>query len=205
MIPKFFYFDLGKVLVDFDVHDMYGQIAEVAGVGPDRVREVLFSGGLQMRYERGEIAGQEFYGEFCRQTATRPDYRALEEAASDIFSIKPCMLPIVSQMRQAGYRLGVLSNTCASHWEHCLRRYRILREAFETYALSYEIRHAKPEAAIFTAAAELAGVEPEEIFFTDDCEDHVLGARAVGFDAVQYTSTAELAAGLRERGAEFNY
>ena len=105
MVPKFFYFDLGKVLVDFDVHDMYGQIAEVAGVGPERVREVLFKGGLQMRYERGEITGQEFYEEFCRQTATRPDYRALEEAASDIFSIKPCMLPIVSQSWLKPYTL----------------------------------------------------------------------------------------------------
>ena len=205
MIPKFFYFDLGKVLVDFDVHSMYRQMAEVAGVGPDRVREVLFGEGLEMRCERGEISGREFYEEFCRQTATRPDYGALEAAGSDIFSIKPCMLPIVSQMRQAGYRLGVLSNTSPSHWEHCLRRYRILREAFETYALSFRIGHCKPEPAIFAAAAELAGAEPGEIFFTDDRPEHVAGARAAGFDAVQYTSTAELAAALRERGARFNY
>jgi HAD superfamily hydrolase (TIGR01509 family) len=205
MVPTFFYFDLGKVLVDFDIQDMYRQMAAVAGVGPDRVREVLFGDGLETRYERGEISGGQFYEEFCRQTGTRPDHRSLEAAASDIFSLRPSMLPIVSQMRQAGYRLGVLSNTSQSHWEHCLRRYRILREAFETYALSYRIGHCKPEPAIYAAAAELAGAEPGEIFFTDDRPEHVAGARAAGFDAVPYTNTAELTAALRERGVRFNY
>lgn len=205
MLPKFFYFDLGKVLVDFDVHTMYRQMAEVAGVGPERVRDALFGEGLEPRYERGELSGQGFYEEFCRLTGTRSDYGALEAAGADIFSIRACMLPIVSQMRQAGYRLGVLSNTSASHWEHCLRRYRIVREGFETYALSYRIGHLKPEPAIYAAAAELAGVEPGEVFFTDDRPEHVEGARTAGFDAVPYTTTAELAAALRERGVRFNY
>jgi len=205
MTLQFFYFDLGRVLLDFDVHAMCRQMAEVAGIEPELVREVLFGQGLEMRYERGEVSGREFYEEFCRLTASRPDYRELEAAGSDIFSVRPCILPIVSQMRQAGYRLGVLSNTSQSHWEHCLRRYRILREAFETYALSFRIGHCKPEAAIFTAAAELAGAEPGEIFFTDDRPELAAGARAAGFDAIPYTSTAELAAALRARGVRFNY
>jgi len=205
MSLKFYYFDLGKVLVDFDAHTMYQQMARVSGIEAERVKEVLFDGGLQMRYEGGQVTGQQFYEEFCRQTGSRPDYAALEQAGSDIFTLRASMLPIVSQMQQAGYRLGVLSNTCDSHWEHCLRRYCILREAFKVHALSFRIQHSKPEAAIFEAAAALAGVEPSEIFFVDDHPGHVQGAQTVGFDAVQYTSTHELAAALRARGVRFNY
>jgi putative hydrolase of the HAD superfamily len=76
---------------------------------------------------------------------------------------------------------------------------------FEVHALSYRIGAAKPEPAIFAAAAELAGVAPQEVFFTDDLPRHVAGARAAGFDAVQYTSTPQLVAELRARGARFNY
>ena len=61
MAPKFVYFDLGKVLVDFDVWRMYRQVGEVAGIEPERVREVLFEDGLQADVELGEIAGEEFH------------------------------------------------------------------------------------------------------------------------------------------------
>ena len=71
--------------------------------------------------------------------------------------------------------------------------------------MSCQVRAAKPDAAIFQAAAELAGVPPEEIFFTDDLAEHVAGAREAGFDAVQYTSTPRLVAELRDRGLRFNY
>ena len=59
------------------------------------------------------------------------------------------MLPIVAQLVQSGWRLGILSNTCEGHWEHCLGRYAILRECFSVYALSYRIGQSKPAAAIF--------------------------------------------------------
>jgi len=73
------------------------------------------------------------------------------------------------------------------------------------HALRYPVQAAKPEAAMFLRAAELAGVAPDKIFFTDDLAGHIAGAKAVGFDAVQYTSTPELAAELRRRGVRFNY
>jgi putative hydrolase of the HAD superfamily len=201
----FLYFDLGKVLLDFDVEQMCRQMGEVAGCDPAKVRAVVFESDLQARYERGEIDNEAFYDGFCRATATRPDRAALLLAGSDIFQLNVSMLPVVAQLQAAGHRLGILSNTCAGHWEHCLSRYRILQESFDVYALSYELKAAKPHPEIFLAAAKLAGVEPGEIFYTDDIEGHVAGARAVGFDAVVYTSTSRLVADLRQRGFRFNY
>jgi len=203
--PKFLYFDLGKVLVHFDVGRMCGQIAEVAGIEAARVEEVLFNDQLQRQCELGQISGREFYEAFCRKTGTRPDYHALERAASDIFELNTATLPLVAHLGQAGYRMGVLSNTCESHWRHCRRRFRIIAEAFEAHALSFEVHAGKPDPAIFQAAADAAGVAPEEIFFVDDTPDNVAGALAAGFDAVQYVSAAHLAAELRRRAVRFNY
>ena len=202
---KFLYFDLGKVLVDFSVEQMFRQLGEVAGVEPGRVEEVLFDGELQQQYETGQISGPEFYEAFCRQTGTRPDYDALRWAGSAIFELRVTMVPVVAQLYRAGHRLGILSNTCESHWEYCTRRYQILDELFTVHALSFRIGVAKPAATIFHAAAELAGVQPQEIFYVDDHAPHVAGARAVGFDAVQYTSTPQLVADLRDREVRFNY
>ncbi|NUQ63249.1 MAG: HAD family phosphatase [Pirellulales bacterium] len=204
-VPKFLYFDLGKVIVDFDVDVMCRQMGAAANISPELVFTTLFDTRLQERYESGEIDGRQFYEAFCTQANCRPDYDALELAGSDIFTLNVGILPVIAQLRAAGYRLGVLSNTCQSHWEHCLRRFRILHDLFSVHALSYRIRAAKPAPAIFRAAAELAGVQAREIFYTDDNAGHIAGAKAIGFDAVQYTSTPELVAELRNRGITFNY
>ena len=205
MSPKFLYFDLGKVLVNFSVDQMLDQIGVVAGIDAEAVRAAVFDGGLMRRHETGRLSDRQFYEEFCAATGSRPDFQALAAAAGDIFTLNLPMLPLVTQLRQAGYPMGILSNTCATHWEYCLARYRIIAEGFAVHALSFRIGVVKPEAAIFHAAAELAGARPKEIFFVDDMAEHVAGARAVGFDAVQFTSAEVLSAELRAREVQFNY
>jgi glucose-1-phosphatase len=205
MQPRFFYFDLGKVLLNFDIGQMLRQMSNVAGVTAESLREIIFGGGLQRRYESGEISDGEFFDTLCQQAGVRPDQQALRLAGNDIFELNQPMLSLVTQLRAAGYRLGILSNTCQSHWEHCKQRYRILTGLFDVAALSFEHRTMKPDAAMYRAAAELAGCPPQEIFFVDDIADNVEGARAAGFDAVQYLTAAQLAADLRRRGVRFNY
>ena len=205
MPPTFLYFDLGKVLVDFTVERMLRQVAEAARVDQQLVEAILFEGELQRQYESGRISSGEFHETFCELTGTHIDYDALARAGSDIFEINASIIPVVTQLREAGYRLGVLSNTCEIHWQHCCRRFSIVAEGFHEHALSYRIGACKPEAKIFQTAAELAGRPPQEIFFVDDTPGHVAGAKAVGFDAVQYTSTPQLVADLRARGIRFNY
>jgi glucose-1-phosphatase len=203
--PKFLYFDLGNVLLTFDVGVICRRMAQVAGIEPAQVMEAVFHNQLQIRYERGEITTRDYYEAFCRETGTRADAEGLNRAACDVFELRASILPVVAQLKQSGYRLGILSNTCEVHWEYFIRRFRVLLEAFDLFALSYEIKAAKPDAAIFRAAANLAGVEPRDIFFTDDIAGHVAGACAAGYDAVQFTSTPQLVADLRQRGLQFNY
>ncbi len=115
------------------------------------------------------------------------------------------MWPLVAQLFEAGYRLGILSNTCDGHWSHCIKRYGILRDFFSVHALSYKIGAMKPSAVIFCKAAEMAGCRPEDIFYTDDIAGHVAGAKAAGFDAVVYETTRGLVDELRKRDVNFCY
>ena len=205
MRPAFLYFDLGRVLINFDVQTMLDQIAEVSGVGPEKVREVVFGDGLQIKYESGRIDCREFHAIFSEATGSRPDFEAFRHAASDIFELNTVVLPIVAQLRAAGHRMGILSNTCPAHWEHCRRRFPSVINLFDVHALSYRLKAVKPDAAIFHAAADMAGARAEEIFFVDDMPGHVEAAKTAGFDAVQYTGAQQLAADLRARGVLFNY
>jgi FMN phosphatase YigB (HAD superfamily) len=204
MHPKFIYFDLGKVLLDFSFERACRQVGEAAGISPDQVKKVLGS-GIQVDYEIGKLDSRGFYEHFCRESSTCPDYGAFYRGFNEIFTPITSMLPVVANLYQAGHRLGILSNTCEEHWNYCLPRYIMLRDFFAVHALSYEIRAMKPSAEMFCRAAEMAGCRPEEIFYTDDIAGHVAGARAAGLDAVVYTSTAELVKELRARGIILNY
>lgn len=202
--PKILFFDLGMVLLKFDVNVMCRQVGEVAGIPAAAAHRALFESPLQRDYESGRVTTRQFYESFCCETGTRPDFDALLQAASDIFELNASMIPVVAHLYRGGWRLGLLSNTCECHWEHCHRRFRMLSELFDVHALSFRIGAAKPEPAIFHAAADLAGVAPHEVFFTDDIPGHVEGARAVGFDAVPYATTPRLVADLRHRGVRLN-
>lgn len=202
---RFFYFDLGQVLVHFQVPKMLRQIAAASGVDVTVVERVLFAGGLQKRLELGQLTSEGFYEAFCRETRSQPPYEPLAEAGRAIFDINPTILPVVAQLRQARCRTGVLSNTCDLHWQYCLRQYALVAEMFDVYALSYDLGAMKPDPAIFAAAAARAGCAPHEVFFTDDIAENVAGARAAGFDAVQYVGTRALVAELRARGVRLNY
>lgn len=204
--PQFIYFDLGNVLLTFDAQIACRQIAELTGLAPEHVRDIVFFSGLQQGYERGEVSSREFYDAFCAASHTQPDFDALHYASSAMFEINVPIIPIVAHLRAARYRLGILSNTCESHWQYVADgRYAVIREAFEVSVLSYHEQCCKPEAAIYQRAADLARVEPNRIFFVDDRPENVDGAVRAGFDAVLYQGPQHLAETLRSRGVRFNY
>jgi glucose-1-phosphatase len=205
MTIKFLYFDLGIVLVDFSIERMLRQMAAVSGIAPEQVKAVLFGGGLQRDYEQGRISTRDFHERFCRETGTHPPLGDLLRAANEIFTPNVPMVAVAARLQQAGWPMGILSNTCECHWEYCMNQYGAIPRIFPIRVTSYRAGAVKPDAAIFHAAAEKAGYAPEEIFFVDDIAGHVAGAKAAGFDAVQYTTAAKFAEDLRSRGMKFNY
>jgi putative hydrolase of the HAD superfamily len=109
--PEFVFLDMGNVIVSFDRDRAFRQMAEVSGGDPATIRTVVMEGDLHERIERGEIGWPEFHAEFSRQTGTTSDPEALARAASDMFSLKIDMLPVIAGLERTGCGLGILSNT----------------------------------------------------------------------------------------------
>ena len=205
MLSQFFYFDMGNVLLRFSHERMAEQMARVAGIDARQAWRILFEDGLHWSYERGELKEEQFYGRFCELAGTRLDMVALDDAANDIFELNAPIVGLVGRMAGAGYRLGVASNTTASHWDYCASRFAILRSIFPVHAISYRIRAMKPDPQFYAAAAKIADVAPPHIFFTDDRADNVAAAVTAGWDAVVFESVSQLNEALRSRGVVINY
>jgi putative hydrolase of the HAD superfamily len=179
----------------------------VAGIEPAAAWRILFEDqvGLEWVYERGALTREQFYSRFCEAAGVPANMDQLDAAANDIFDVKVPTLAPIGRLAAAGYRLGIASNTTYSHWTYCLGRFRAFRKAFQVYALSYELRAMKPDAAFYEAAARLAETPAEGIFFIDDRPENVAGARAAGWDAIVYESAWQLNDELRSRGVVINY
>jgi len=195
---------MGNVLVTFSHRLAAEQIGALSGISAERAYEILFEQGLHWEFERGELTRQTFYDRFCEAAACRPEFAAFEHAGSAIFELNLPIVPLIAQLKNAGLRLGVLSNTTESHWSYVTGRFQLL-SFFDVHALSYRIGGMKPAPQIYRAAADMAGVAPAEIFFADDRPENVAGALEAGYDAMLFTTVVQLARDLRERNIVMNF
>jgi len=198
---EFIYFDLGNVLISFDHSRAFQQIAELTGISTERAERILFDGGLQTQYERGEISTQEFHRYFCKQAQVNLSIENLCFAASNIFEPLDVSIQLLQTLNRAGLRLGLLSNTCDCHWQFITNddRFRFLHSSFERTLLSFVLGHVKPETRIYRIAARLANCDPESILFIDDKHENVKAAQSYGFDGIHFQNASELLNELTKR------
>lgn len=201
---KFIFFDMGKVLLDFDHQRLTRQVAELARKTEADMDRLLFHEphDLENRFERGELNGEEFHSSFCELTGCEVSKSDLLEAVADIFWLNVPIVNLLTQLQIADFPMAVLSNTCSAHWEWAEQKFTVLDQYFQHRILSYEEKSMKPDAKIYESAIALAkklvGCETGEIFFTDDKQENVDAARVAGMQAELFVSTRTLAGQLKQ-------
>jgi putative hydrolase of the HAD superfamily len=192
------FLDVGGTLVHSDPApaDIFHRVLTDAGHRIDRLAIVrlLRSPESIVTLIRSFPAGRE--PEFFRSVNARmiehlgfePDDRvldAIEEAFAKRVAWKPYpeALPILKELRGAGYRLGVISN--ASHSLPETLRKIGLAPFFETITYSFAVGAEKPDVRIFRrAVVEANTAEGLALHVGDSFEADYLGARRAGLHAV---------------------
>lgn len=191
--PKYFYFDLGNVLLYFDHDIAFRRMAKIAGCSHQDMRSIVMDGGLQIAYETGHISGQDFIHRISDQLGRSLPVEDMLEAAADMFVANVHILPVMQRIKEIGLPIGLLSNTCEAHWKWIVsNRYPQSQNWFRDIVLSYEVKSMKPDHGIYIHAEKLAGVAPEEIYFTDDREDNVQAALDRGWNAEVFVNADRL-------------
>ncbi len=201
MAYKTVIFDLGRVLVHFDFKRGYRALEGLCPHQAADIPKLLAGTGLVERFETGLVEPRDFVAEISRVLDLSINYDQFCEIWSCIF-MHTLVPESMLQGLKARYRLLLLSNTNAIHFEMISRTYPMLRH-FDDLILSYEVKAMKPQPEIYRAAIERAGCEPCECFYTDDIAEYVAGARAMGIDAVQFQGAERLEQDMRARGIEW--
>jgi glucose-1-phosphatase len=196
-------FDLGKVIVPFELERGYAALQPHCNLPVEEVRRRIVAAGIVGPFEEGRIAPRDFVRRFSDALGLDVEYDRFCELWSTIFLPDPLVPEALVEGLSRRYRLLLLSNTNAIHFEMIRRTYPLLRH-FHEFVLSYEVGAMKPDPRIYQAAIERAGCLPGECFFTDDMAPFVEGARRAGIDAVQFQSAAQIERELSARGIDWS-
>jgi HAD superfamily hydrolase (TIGR01509 family) len=85
----------------------------------------------------------------------------------------------LSNLKAAGYRIGVASNAVRQSVELMMER-AALRDYFDILVSNQDVRHAKPDPEIYRVTAEKLGATPQECLVVEDNPNGIAAAEAAG-------------------------
>jgi glucose-1-phosphatase len=191
-------FDLGKVLVHFDFKRGYRQLEGLCPHAAADIPKRLAGTGLVEKFESGLIEPREFVKKFAEILDFEVDFDRFCDIWSCIFT-ETLVPEALIEALSTRYRLVLLSNTNAIHFDMIRKAYHPILRHFHELVLSYEVKAMKPQPEIYRAAIEKAGCLPQECFYTDDIAEYVEGGRQMGLDAVQFQGAGQLERDLTAR------
>ena len=182
-------FDLGGVLLDI-TPDATLAALKALGVG-----EKFLTDGFKLRNEMlhglecGSVSPDEMYaalaesmGVECTQEV-RERIKAAWCAMLGEFAIEK--LHCLRDLRNRGYKVFLLSNTNAIHWEAIVKKLtaaegRTSADYFDRVYLSFEMHACKPNAAIFEQLLAAEKIDADDAVFFDDSQENCNAAASLG-------------------------
>ena len=192
-------FDLGKVLLDFDYSIAAHRIAEKSRSGVDEARFFIDQSPLLHRYETGLVTTQEFFAEICRLSGFSGTADEFAEFFSDIFAPIQPMIQLQAELRQAGIRTYIFSNTNDLAICHIRERFPFFNQ-FDGYILSYEHRSMKPDAKLYEIVERETRSSGREIIYLDDRSENVEAGRNRDWQAILHESPEKSRTALKQLG-----
>ena len=184
-------FDLGNVLVKLNPEGCIGAFKAI-GMG-ELVDSNPQSEGMKLMSKLGVgmITTEEFCEAARKLTGTDVTNEEIIAAANKMLvEIPDEKKERLLQLKKAGYRLFLLSNTIDIHWGYCVehlfpyQNYGV-EDYFEHCFLSQRMHLAKPNARIYEEVIRQANIHPDETLFIDDLKENCEAAEKLGIHTFQ--------------------
>ena len=187
-------FDLGGVLLPFDHERRIAAIVERTGAEAEAARAFMAL-DLHHRLDLGEANDLDLAAEFTAFFGQRVSPLEAADLLTSVFETPNHELwALADRLRRRAVVGGFSDNPS-------LVVQMFPGGAFlEPLFLSCEIGACKPSDAAFEAVEAALGMAARQILFIDDTFANVEAARSRGWDAIHFTTNAQLFAELAERG-----
>ena len=191
-------FDFGNVISAFDYSIFFREIGRGANKTPDELTEAFRASGIHREYEKGALSSDEFFDAAAGLFGIPIGKEAFFRAYNGIFTPVEETSALIRRLK-GDYRIGLLSNTNAWHYEHTIRTSPVFA-LFDAVTLSFDVGALKPAEAVYRDIVSKLGIPPGECVYIDDVEDYARGAEKSGMAGIRYVSHAELIRDLASLG-----
>ena len=191
-------FDYGGVLAHHQSDTDQARMAALAAIPRERFFNLYWD--TRLEYDKGSVTAAEYWGNIGRaagKTLSETIVAQIIEADNRSWmQFDQTMWDWIAELRAAGKRVAMLSNMPRDLGEALALQTDRLR-AFDHVTVSYDIRSAKPEPAIYQHC--LAGIRtaPERTIFLDDRIVNVRGAESLGIHAIEFLNRDDVLSRLR--------
>lgn len=187
-------FDLGGVLIDLDVHRCVSNFKRL--MGESNVRNILgiddegegvvsvsaATKQLMHDYEYGNISTEEFVKavqSYCYAGTSEQDIR--DAWMSMLGELPQAKLDYIAELRKAGYKTVLLSNSNQMHWDPIWKQ-KNLGNYFDYVFASHHLHMAKPNRDIFEYVEREAQIDSAHTIYVDDLDkNRAAGERFPGW------------------------
>jgi FMN phosphatase YigB (HAD superfamily) len=196
-------FDLGNVILPFSHYQIAEKLSRFSQreefQDPQKIFSYLFDfqEGIINDFDVGKVTPPIFFQSIKRHLHLSISFEEFIPIWNDIFAEDQEVSRIILCLK-GRWRLGLLSNTDALHFDYILSKFPVMR-AFDKWILSYEAGFKKPAVQIFQKAIKWASVEPRKILFIDDMKKHVEVAISLGMQGIHFISAPQLKEELHKK------
>jgi len=194
-------FDYGMVLTgppDSAAHDA---LLGITGLPLERFESLYWAD--RHAYDEGKLTGLAFWQKFIRQAGLKLPATTVDELnlwdARMWTTQNPAMLAWQEQLKQRGLLTAILSNMGDNVLANIEREFAWIHR-FDVLVWSFQLHMAKPDPAIYLHTLNELDVEPAEMLFLDDKIENIEAARALGIQAILFSTVERLRSDLIAHG-----
>jgi len=196
-------FDYGMVLTGPPEPKAYSELLRITGLTSERLDHFYWAD--RHAFDEGKLSGLGFWRKVTVDAGLALDDQAIVELglwdARMWTTQNDAMLAWQQLLKQRGILTAILSNIGDTVLANMQRELAWLN-CFDVHVWSYQLRMAKPDAAIYRHTLKQLGTRPDETLFLDDKQVNIDAANALGIKGMLFTNVEKLRADLVARGMD---
>jgi 2-haloacid dehalogenase len=198
--PHAVIFDVGRVLVDWEIRFLYERLIPEGEALDAFLRDVVTP-----EWHFQHDMGRPFAETSVELTEQYPHHAELIQLFGPRFNDTnsraiPSMPELLAELDSAGVPLFAITNFSGEFFPPFRLKYPDMFDRFRDIVVSGDEKMMKPDPAIYRLALDRFGLRPEEAVFVDDNRDNVAGAAALGIHGILFTDEPALRAELAGLG-----